>query len=434
MSVSHNGPITAAIVGAGHRSISYAEYALEHPEELKIVGVADPDEFRRKRTAEQFSIPEEFCFESAETLAAAPKFADAIINGTMDYQHVPTSICLLKAGYHILLEKPIATEKADLMKLLEVAVETGKTVMICHVLRYAPFYAAIRQRVIDGEIGDIVTIQTSENVSYHHMATSHIRGKWNKKGSQNITMLMAKCCHDMDLISWMKAGIAPTKVASFGSLMQFKPENAPEGSGTRCMVDCKIESTCPYSAQKNYIEQKLWGSYVWHSIESTLPTEEDKIESLRTDNPFGRCVWRCDNDVVDHQTVTVEFADGSTASHVMTGGTSRPCRSMHLIGTKGEIQGVMEDRSFVVRHPDARADSEYTEELVKLNVIKHMHGGGDLLLVADFVKVLRGESTSISTTNLTGSIYGHLIGFEADNSRIEGEIVPISIPSDLLGK
>lgn len=431
MSISSGQPITAVVVGAGHRAVLLAEYALTHPDELRIIGVADPNEFRRNNVAEAHNIPKEFCFNSADELADVPKFADAAINGTMDHQHVPTTISLLRAGYDVLLEKPIATRQADMMSLLDTVLATGNTVMICHVLRYAPFYAEIRRRVLAGEIGTLVSVQTVENVSYHHMAVSHVRGKWNKKGANDITMLMAKCCHDMDLISWMKSGVAPKSVASFGSLMEFKPENAPEGSGTRCLTDCKIEDTCPYSAYKNYILQELWEFYVWDCIESMNPTTEQKIESLKTINPFGRCVWKCDNDVVDHQTVIVEFEDGSTASHNMTGGTSRPCRSMHLIGTKGEIQGVMEEGKFVVRHPDARAGGEFTEELVTLDVAEDMHGGGDMRLVEDFVRVLRGELPSISTTNLAGSIYGHMMGFESDRARIEGAVVPLDIPEAL---
>lgn len=424
MAVKKNKPITAVIVGAGHRSIAYSKYSLQHPDELKIVGVADPNEYRRQQAADIFGFGPGMCFESADELAAKGQLADAIINGTMDLQHVPTAIPLLKAGYDMLLEKPIATSEAEVRQLYAVAKECGSTVMICHVLRYAPFYAKIREKVAAGEIGDLVSIMTAENVSYHHVATAFVRGKWNRL-EYGSTMLMSKCCHDLDLITWMKSGIPPKAVSSFGSLMQFRRENAPEGSGERCVVDCKIEKDCPYSAKKNYIEQGIWGFYAWQSIEDQEQTEENWMKSLATDNPHGRCVWRCDNDVVDHQTVAIEFSDGATASHNMTGGTSRPCRSMHLIGTKGEIQGVLEDGYFIVRHPDARRGHEWSEEKVEMNVSNDMHGGGDLRLVGDFVRTLLGEPHSISCTSLEDSIYGHLIGFGADQARVERRIVDI---------
>ena len=402
----------------------YAGYALNHPDEFRIVAVADPAEHRRRQAVEKHGIPPEMCFESAEELAAQPKLADVAINGTMDRLHVPTSLPLLKLGYHLLLEKPIAPTAAEVLLLRDTARKYERKVMICHVLRYAPFYRAIRQHVADGEIGDVVSVQTQENVSYHHMAVGFIRGKWRREGESN-SMLMAKCCHDMDLIAWMKSGIAPRKVSSFGSLMQFKPENAPEGSGMRCLVDCKIEATCPYSAYKNYVDQGLWGMYAWEPVEHLNLDAEGKLESLRTDNPFGRCVWHCDNDVVDHQSVIVEFADGSTATHNMVGGTSRPGRWIHLIGTTGEIQGDIREGFFVVRHMDARAGHEYSEERIDVNVSDDGHGGGDLRLVEDFVHVMRGEAPSISTTGLEDSVYGHLIGFTADDSRREGRVVEI---------
>jgi predicted dehydrogenase len=415
--VTADRPVTAAIVGAGHRSVGYAEYAIQHPDELKIVAVADPREFRRREVAARHNIPENMLFETAEQLAAHPKVADAVINGTIDKDHVPTALPLLKAGYHMLLEKPISTYESEVLDLLKVARETDRIVMICHVLRYAPFYAAIRQRIIDGEVGDIVNIQTCESVSYHHIAMGYVRGKWNRKDLGNYSTLSAKCCHDLDIVAWMKSGITPKSVSSFGGLMQYKPQNAPEGSGMRCLVDCKIEKDCCYSAYKNYIEHDWWEEYAFDCIDYMKPTVEQKIESLKgNDNPYGRCVWQCDNDVVDHQSVVIEFEDGSTATHTLIGGTSKPTRTIHIIGTKGEIQGVQTDAKFVIRHPDCRPDHEYSEELIDLQCGTDMHGGGDLRLVEDFVKSVRGTSTSISNTNLEDSINGHRIVFAADNS------------------
>lgn len=416
--------ITAIVVGAGHRGLLCASYALQHPDELKIVGVADPNEWRRKQTAEIHGFGPDMCFESAEELARKGLLADAIINGTMDNEHVPTSLPLLAAGYHILLEKPIANRESEVRALQATARKYDRTVMICHVLRYAPFYAAIRKRVLDGEIGEIMSVMTVENVSYHHMATCFVRGKWNRLELGN-SMLMSKCCHDLDLITWMKSGIRPLRVSSLGSLMYFRPEHAPEGSGKRCLVDCKIEETCDYSARKHHIDQNIWPTYAFQSIEHEEQTEENRLRSLREDNPHGRCVWHCDNDVVDHQAVAIEFADGSTGSHNMIGGTSRPCRSMHIIGTKGEIQGVNEEGAFVVRHPDVRKGHEYSETRVEVNVSGDGHGGGDMRLVEDFVRTLQGEPRSISSTNLDDSIYGHLLGFAADKARIEHGCVEI---------
>ncbi|MCK5380749.1 MAG: Gfo/Idh/MocA family oxidoreductase [Candidatus Latescibacteria bacterium] len=425
--------LRAIIVGAGHRAMFYASYAKEHPDELEIVGVADPSDLRREQAAKGFHLAPERCFSTAEALACKPKFADFVINGTMDHQHVPTSLPLLKAGYDMLLEKPFATSEEEMWRLVAAARQHKRKIAICHVLRHSPFYVAIRQKVIAGEIGEILNIQATEHVSYHHVAVAFVRGKWNKKSACHSSMLMAKSCHDLDLIAWMKSGVAPRRVSSFGSNFQFRPDKAPKGAGTRCLVDCSIEPECLYSARKHYIHHpQRWSFYVWDSIEHIgEPTIEDKIESLKRDNPYGRCVWKCDNDVVDHQSVVIEFEDGATATLNMIGGCSKPSRSLHLIGTTGEIQGRLEDSRFVIRHIDPRAGHEFSEEIVDLNVRGDTtgafggHGGGDLRLVSDFLCALRGEPTSISSTRIEDSISGHLVGFRADRAIEAHRVVEI---------
>ncbi|WP_235886316.1 Gfo/Idh/MocA family protein [Paenibacillus cymbidii] len=421
-----NRQITAVIVGAGHRALIYASLAELHPEQLQIVGVVDPDPIRRERTANKFKLAPEAQFESTEQLVRlAGKIADAAINGTMDALHVETTLPLLEAGYDVLLEKPIGTSEEQVLELLEVARRNRRTVMICHVLRYAPFYAEIKKRVQAGVIGDILTMQTAENISYHHMAVAFIRGKWSSEAKCGSSILMSKCCHDLDLLAWMKGEVAPAWVSSFGALTYFRPDRAPEGAGERCL-DCAIEPACVYSAKKHYIEQERWSSYVWpHHHLGITTSHERQMESLLTDNPYGRCVWKCDNDVVDHQSVAVQFADGSTATHTLTGGASKPSRRIHLIGTEGEIEGVMEDGYFVIRRPDPRKGHEYSEERVAINVSRDMHGGGDIRLIEDFVRVLRGETPSLSSTALECSINGHLIGFRADRSMAEKTVVKI---------
>jgi len=429
-------PVTAVIVGAGHRSLTYASYARYRPDALKIVGVADPLEYRRRQVAELYGLGPDQLFETAEELAARPQMADAAINGTMDQDHVRTSLPLLNAGYDLLLEKPFAVNETETWQLLQAARGNASKVMICHVMRYTPFATAMRQRVAAGEIGEVISVQTVEHVSYHHMVVGYVRGKWNRKDVCGSPMLMAKCCHDLDFITWMKSGVAPVRVSSFGSNMQFRPEKAPEGAGTRCLVDCPIEGDCLYSARKHYIDHpERWSFYVWAGLEQIEnPTIEDKIHSLKTDNPFGRCVWKCDNNVVDHQAVMIEFEDGCTATHNMIGGASKPQRSMHLVGTTGELQGVLHDSRFVIRHIDPRPGHEYSEEVVDVDVKGDMdgafggHGGGDVRLAADFVNFVRGDECSIACTNLEDSIRGHLIGFRADVAMEEGKVV--DIPTD----
>jgi predicted dehydrogenase len=416
--------VTAIIVGAGHRGLVYGSYATAHPDQLQIVGVADPNPVRRQQAQEMFGFPRENCFESAEALAEKPQLADAIINATMDHQHVQTSIPLLKKGYHLLLEKPICPTAAELAELVQTARETERKVMICHVLRFAPFYRKIREIVAAGTIGELVNIGTIESVSYHHIAVAFVRGKWRQRATNPI--LLAKCCHDLDLICWFNSGVRPKSVSSTGALSIFRRENAPPGSGERCLVDCQIEASCKYSAKKNYIDFTFWDFYAWDSIEHLPnPTREDKLESLRTNNPFGRCVWRCDNDVVDHQSVIIEFENGSVANHQLIGATPKGDRRLHLVGTEGEIFGNMKEGIFTVRTPQFRNGCTFHDQIYNVNLTGDMHGGGDLRLVGDFVQVLLGGAPSISTTDLFDSVNSHLIAYAADAAMLGKQTVPV---------
>ena len=417
--------ITAVLVGLGHRGVGYATYADSHPDELQIVGIAEPDAVRRSRYAERFGVPSENCFENAEALAAVQKFADVAINGTMDEIHIETTVPLLEAGYDVLLEKPIAPN-AEQLRLLEEAVErTGRRVVICHVLRYAPFYAAIKERVANGEIGEIMHIHTTENVSYHHMAVAFIRGKWRQKETN--PMLLAKCCHDLDLICWMKSGVNPKKVASFGGRHFFTSENAPEGSALRC-IDCSIERDCEYSAIRHHVDNGWWPFYALageSNYEQGLEMDEDTMQSHIADSDYGRCVWHCDNDVVDRQSVIIEFEDGCVATHDMVTNSADGTRRIQLTGTKGDIYGDMVEGKFTISKPGAVAGSEAIVEEIQIDLQGDLHGGGDVRLVADFLSLIRGEGASLSTTTLSDSINSHLIAYAADTAMCEERVVTI---------
>ena len=412
-------PITAIVLGAGHRAMVYADYSLKHPDELKIVGVADPDEYRRKMVMEKFGFPEENCFVDAEALSKVPKFADAVINGTMDEQHVETSIPLLKMGYDMLLEKPFCVNKAEMKELLDVVNEHKNKVMICHVLRYSPFYLKFKEKIQSGELGDIINIQTIENVSYHHIATSFVRGKWGNSEKCHTSMLLAKCCHDMDIMMWLMSPLKPITVSSVGARMQYRSENAPKNSGTYCLDDCPLVDTCQYSAKKLYLEHLgSWEFYVWKDLESVEnPTMEQRIEVLRRSD-YGRCVYKCDNDVVDHQSVLINFSNGATGTHNMIGGAAAPLRVLKVTGTKGELYGEFESNVIKFTRIDPDNENMYIEERLDIEDFDlDGHGGGDDNLTADFIKFVAGEKVSVSCTSIYDSVDGHNIIFLADESR-----------------
>ncbi|HHU83874.1 MAG TPA: Gfo/Idh/MocA family oxidoreductase [Clostridiales bacterium] len=418
-------PVTAIIVGFGHRADLYAGYSLSHPEDLQIVGVADPDYDRCLTAQKKYGFPKENIFKDAAELAERPKFADAIINGTMDQQHVETSVPLLELGYDMLLEKPFACNIDELETLMEVVVRKNNKVLIGHILRYTPFYYSIKEKIMRGDIGDIINIQTTECVSYHHLTTSYVRGKWANSNESKTPMLLAKCCHDVDIMMWLMGKNRPHIVSSFGSKFQFKPENAPENAGTRCMVDCPLVDSCTQSAKKIYIDHPdRWHFYVWSALENIEnPTIEDKINLLKGDSPYGRCVYKCDNNIVDNQALIVKFENGATGTHNLVGGASMPLRKIHIIGTKGEIFGDFEKNIYTVQIINSDPGKEYDQYIVDVSTDEPVIGhGGELAMMRDFVDYLRYDKATIACTELKHSVAGHLTIYLADKSREENGI------------
>ena len=417
-------PIRLAVVGMGARAMIYAREAQRHPKLVQIVGVADVNPAQVRMAQETFGIPQEYCFNSVEALAAAPRFADGIINGTMDPQHVATTLPLLRRGYDVLLEKPFALNQAQADRLLTCARETGRRVMVCHVLRYAPFYRTLKEMIVAGELGRILNIQMTEQVSYFHESVSYVRGKYASPALCGSGMLLSKCCHDLDLMAWLMAQALPASVSSIGSVFQFTPEGAPEHAGTHCLLNCPVERECSYSARKLYLEHpQRWAANIWHDGGHDGATDAEKLRILSApDHPHSRCVYRCNLQIVDHQAVLVGFGDGVTGTFCVNGGASASARRIHVTGTKGEAMGCFETERLTVSliAPEARLGNRVYDVPTAYSGEGNAHGGGDQALVMDFVTLLRGEQPSLCCTTLDDSLVGHRLVFLAEDSREQG--------------
>ncbi len=413
--------VTAVIVGAGHRALIYADVSLKIPDKLRIVGVADKNPDRLASTAQRYGISEEYRFDSADSLARREKIADIVINGTMDRQHVPTSIPLINRGYGMLLEKPFATDTSELADLYVSAQKNKSKVFVCHVLRYSSFYSEIKRLVASGTLGKILTVSMSEDVSLRHMVVSYVRGKWNNEDT-GTPILLAKSCHDIDIMMWLMAPEYPVSVFSSGSDMRFSPENATDGAGTRCLSDCPIESSCPFSAAKHYVHYaNPRDFYVWGGKELS---DEEKLRSLADDNDYGRCVWRCGHTGVDHQTVCVTFESGATGTFTLSAGAPCDERRIKIVGTQGTLTGVFEENSITVRTNINERPDKYDERAIQCGVSAECkHGGGDEALVMDFCDYFLYGKHSLSCSELSESLLGHLVVFAAERSRKTGRTV-----------
>lgn len=401
--------IRAALLGAGNRgALAYAPYALRYPQELEIVAVAEPMAERREAFVRDYGIRSEDAVADWRELLARPRLADAAIICTQDRMHTEPTLLALKQGYHVLLEKPMSPEPSECVAMEHAAREADRLLTICHVLRYTPFWAAVKRVLDDKRIGDIMSVQLSENVGFYHIAHSFVRGSWSRKDDSS-PMILAKSCHDMDILSWL-IDRECIRASSFGSLGHFRAENAPAGSAARCIDGCAVEASCAYSALKQYLDRPGWARYI--TSDSSL---ESVVQALR-EGPYGRCVYRCDNDVVDHQVANFEFEGGVTATFSMSGFTHNISRSIQVMGTKGELRGYMEKRAFTVY-------DFVTGEQQEMTVAQSSsgHGGGDEGIVRSFLQEVRGYGSGREgLTSASASVRSHFMAFAAEESRLSG--------------
>ncbi len=421
--------ITTVIVGYGDRGSIYADYADKHPEELEIAAVVDPDAFRLSLAKEKFGLDDEKCLSDFNELLQKGRIADCAVVATMDELHYEQAKALLNLDYHLLIEKPVVNNAAELEELRDLAAAKQRIMMVGHVLRYTPFYSSVKREILNGTIGEIVHIETSELVGICHSSSSFIRGKWNSEKKCGSGMLLAKCCHDIDLICWLNNKTQPTEVVSYGSRDFILPEKAPKGSADRCYDGCPYIDSCKFSAKSLYFDNDTFPHYSYPLIKKKHDeiTPEEKLEALKTNDPMGQCAYKTGSDLVDHQAVMLKFANGSTAFLSMISAVPRPGRKIHIIGTDGEIQGFFESGKYAVRKFDFQS-SWYKERIVDVNGEIEQgvgHGGGDIGLMRDFVKRMRGEEASISSTDITDSVNGHECVYAAEKSRKEGGTIKL---------
>lgn len=406
--------ITAAVLGAGLRGRdAYASYGLKHPDEIEFVAVAEIDEKRRNIFKELHNIKDENVFDTWEDLLEKDRLADCIFICTQDRMHYEPAMQALEKGYHVLLEKPMSPDPEECIKMGEMAKKCNRAFTICHVLRYTKFFSTIKKIIDSGRIGRLMTIMHNEYVGYIHQSHSFVRGNW-RNSEETSPMILAKSCHDMDILLYL-VGADCTKISSFGKLSTFKEENAPEGAPLRCLDGCPAAKTCQYNVHKIYLTENT--DWPTSAITEDL-SFEGRYKALK-EGPYGRCVYHCDNDVVDHQVVNMEFANEVTASFTMTA-FSRQNRTIKVMGTEGFIRGNM-DKNVIEVHDVINN----TVESIDLGESLEGHGGGDYGLMEDFIDIVRNDGKSSSKSSADLSVQSHLMSFAAEKSRLEGKIIDI---------
>jgi predicted dehydrogenase len=408
-------PVELVMVGAGNRGyLAYGAFAKRNPGEAKFVAVVEPDDARRARFAEAHDIPAGRQFRSWEEIASRPPLAPAVINATLEKNHRASTLGLLAAGYEVLLEKPIATTPRECIEIATAAESRGRLLQIAHVLRYAPFFVAIREILASDRLGAIVSVDWRENLAYWHFAHSYVRGNWGNT-SRAGPMILTKCCHDLDLLVWMFGQC--DQLSSSGSLTHFTRDAVGPEIPDRCTDGCPIAEACPYFAPRVYLDRlrENPGSFAVAAL--TLDqTPEGVMRALET-GPYGRCVYRCDNDAVDHQVVLMRFAHGLSVSLTMQGASHVEGRTVRIDGARATLLA-NESRSEIEIH-DHRTGR--AERIAKPRGVGG-HGGGDDGLMRAFVGAIRGDRAAV-LTSAREAVTSHLLAFAAEEARATGDSV-----------
>ncbi len=403
-------PIRMIILGAGDRGRTYASYARENPAEAVVVAVADADEARMNNLADAWNLPPEARFTDWEKALENPPEADVAAITLPDALHVEPALRALDKGFHLILEKPMARTWEECERIHAKVRETGRLVIIGHVLRYTVYNTELRRRIHSGEIGDVVSIQHLEPAGYMHAAHSFCRGNWGNT-ARATPMIVQKCTHDFDQFVWW-LGRPCKAVSSFGSLLHFTRANMPPGAAERC-IHCppSIERECPFSAIKIYRERT---DFRYAFTDRTDATSEKLI----VEGPYGRCVYQCDNDAVDHQIVNMQFEGGVTVSHTMESYSYAGGRQTRIFGTRGEIIG--DGKTLTIHHFADRTTSLWNSLTEAGAFLASGHGGGDFGLMREFVRSLTQGTPEQWIATFEASLESHRIAFAAEASRRAG--------------
>lgn len=400
--------LNCAILGYGNRGSVYADL-LYKTDGVKISAVCDVNPEAVKLAKEKYKLADEQCFISEEEFFKARR-GEACVIATMDKLHVRHAGRALALGYDVLLEKPIATSYADCVEIERIAEKHGNKILVCHVLRYTAFFRKIKELLEKGEIGEITSVSESEDVDFVHYWLSFLHGNWHREETSS-PIILQKCCHDFDIIGWL-TGKKCHRVSSFGHLNVYKKENKPTDAAEYCF-ECPHVKTCEYSGIRIMCNQPLWLKGYYPEMEMT----DAGVEKVLSDkaNPFSKCAFNGDNDVMTDQIVNMYCEDGVLVQTLMSGFSSGGRREITIHASRGEIYGFMGAEEVFVKYKPFQRTPE-TFDLTEDSVVSG-HGGGDENIIRSFVGYVRDGKDDGMLSTIEDSILSHKIAFAAEESR-----------------
>jgi predicted dehydrogenase len=418
-------PIKLIVLGAGNRGTVYGDFALAYPQQVQVVALAEPREDARLKFALAHHLPDTRVVADWRSLQGIS--ADAVVIATPDQEHLAPALHFAAQGYHLLLEKPMAPTEAECREIVSAVKKAGVIMAVGHVLRYTPYTQTLRRLLDEGMIGEVISLQHLEPVGYWHQAHSYVRGNWRNETTSS-SMLLAKSCHDLDWIRYIM-GESCEAVSSFGTLSHFKKEHKPGAAGAamRCL-DCAFERECPYSAKRFYLGLLERGELGMPLTAVTLETTYSGVIKALETGPYGRCVYECDNDVVDHQVVNMRFQSGKTASFTMTAFTLPRPRITRIFGTRGEIYGDSE----TIKVTEFLGERTYTVDIPVVpgpSSVVEGHGGGDVNLLKAFITALQTGDARFLLSGPDETLESHLIVFAAERARRSNSVEPVTLSS-----
>ncbi len=402
-----------AIIGFGARGRIYKAFADKNPDLFNVVAAVDVDQEKREQLQKGGV---KYVYEDYKDFLKDNHKLDMVIISTSDALHREQAVACLEKGYHLLLEKPIATTLEDCEAILDVANKNNRKVFVAHVLRYTPFYRTLKEIVDSGKLGEVFSIHASENIGFYHFANSYVRGNWHREADSS-PVILAKCCHDMDIIAYLMNEQC-VSVSSVGELSHFNEKCAPEGSTEYCS-DCPIGGNCVYNAQRVYTTYgRSFGGYFFNKE----GTDSELLAALKGSD-YDKCVYHNDNDVVDHQSTVMLFENGKTAVHTMVAFSKEIYRDIKIYGTKAELVGVMEENFIEIR--TFGGDVERVPVIIPDDVVGG-HCGGDNYFMQQIYYALNDEPCK-GITYLDVSVQSHRMAFAAEKSRKnQGEMLKIN--------